>query len=188
MVHLTSQNTRPDEAQVINQLNLEIFDAWQIACQAYFSTLLANRSLSRKTSKGLQRLLNESINQLMDTAGWQGGNGRWRKESIVVRFSFRHKMSLGSDFFDALRLCSEENLSNYFLVYASTDALKVINPDEVNTLCSSEAAEELFTISQKVLNIPVKVVKLSVGGDLPSRVHNEIYARSRLEGPRGSVS
>ena len=88
--------------------------------------------------KGVQPYLNRLLEARFAAAAWEGRDGRFRKEDTWVRVTFRHQMSLGADFLDAMRLAKKEGVGEVAICAATTTFLTLISPNDAKTLVSYE--------------------------------------------------
>lgn len=188
MVHLLVSSANPEDTSIISELNNALEGVWREAASAWRRDLIANRASGGTTQKGTQKYINAALDERLEEAGWTGRAGRWRRNDVLLRVSFRHYTTIGSDLFDALRVCKNEGVRKYILVYASYDALKIITPDDSKTICSIDHLEDVLSAAQGVIDVDVLPVKLSIDGELPQEVHREVYSPRRLDSPRGKIS
>src|SRR5437660_11907974 len=85
-------------------------DVWREAAIEFYAERRAKEQRRLRTPKGIQPFLNGVIDRRFEENGWSGTSGRFRKKSTWVRVTFRHQMSIGSDFMDALRLHVKEGV------------------------------------------------------------------------------
>jgi hypothetical protein len=123
---------------------LEVADclkgAWESASAAFEAANLSRLARGKKPSSGMQAYLTDAIDFGFKSHGWSGSDGRYSKNDTWVRVSFRHAMSLGSDFLDAQRQIQLEDYAQVALVYAHQALLKRISPKDGGSLCSFERA------------------------------------------------
>lgn len=136
----------------IEQIGTVIHGTWETAAAGFDASNLARLASGKKPSSGLQSFLNDAIDESFLDNGWLGSHGRYSKGDTWVRLSFRHSMSLGSDFFDAQRQHKLENFKHVVLLYAHHELLKRISPKDGGSLCSFERAslviQDLEVMSQ----------------------------------------
>jgi hypothetical protein len=137
--------------------------AWEAAVAAFQASNLSRLAREQKPSSGMQSYLTDAIDEGFLSSGWVGGDGRYSKGATWVRVSFRHAMSLGSDFMDAQRQINLEKYEQVALLYAHQALLKRISPKDGGSLCSFERAalliHDLETISP---GIPVWLGRLDL--------------------------
>lgn len=136
---------------------------WETALAQFEASNFAKLSRGKKPSLGIQGQLNDAIDFGFHNQGWSGGEGRYAKGNTWVRLSFRHSMSLGSDFLDAQRQILLEGFEYVALIYAHQHFLKKISPKDGGSLCSFERAalllHDLETISP---SLPIWLGRLDV--------------------------
>jgi hypothetical protein len=112
--------------------------AWETAVAAFQASNLSRVARGKKPSSGMQSYLTDAIDDGFESAGWVGEDGRYAKNKTWIRVSFRHSMSLGSDFLDAQRQLALEKYEHVAIVYAHQALLKRISPSDGGSLCSFE--------------------------------------------------
>ena len=121
--------------------------AWREAAIAFYAKRAARLRRGRSAPKGMQSELNNVIDSRFYDAGWIGSDGRFVKGSTWVRVTFRHQMSLGSDFIDAAKVCAKEGCTQAAILAGESDWLRLVSPNDWRALVSFEkvriAAAEL---------------------------------------------
>ena len=105
--------------------------------------------------KGVQKFLNQSIDSRFEEAGWDGSDGRFRRGSTWMRVTFRHQMSLGSDFLDALWLSRKEGVSQCLILAAPLEFLKIITPNDAGALTSYEKVMQKVALLNGIYDVPL---------------------------------
>lgn len=187
MATITLEDNHAKVSQCLEKANLDLQGIWSETAEAYFLKLIGNRSHQKKTSKGMQSFLNACIEERLVSRGWVDNYGWFRHGNFVLRISFRHKMSMGSDFFDAVRLLNSEGVENVLLVYLAKDDYEVVNSDEQSTLCSFEQAVVLKNLTKDIIGDRISVGRFNLQGVLEPNIHKEIYSKARLDSPRGPI-
>lgn len=137
--------------------------AWETAVAAFQASNLSRVARGKKPSSGMQSYITDAIDEGFESAGWVGEDGRYSKGKTWVRVSFRHAMSLGSDFLDAQRQLKLENFEQVALVYAHHALLKRISPNDGGSLCSFERGALLVHDLEKISpGIPVWLGRLDL--------------------------
>lgn len=134
----TSSNQLPSEN--LTQIATILDGTWNLAKAQFAAQNEVRRNHGRSQSLGMQATLNKAIDGKFQEFQWDGENGRYQKDSTWVRLSFRHSMSQGTDFFDALRQMKIEDCNEVVLLYAHQKLLKTISPGDGGSLCSFERA------------------------------------------------
>src|SRR5438309_8721882 len=83
---------------------------WRDAAVHFHRVVKEKKKLGVRVPKGIQPYLNDIIDTKFLKAGWAGRDGNFRKGQTWIRVTFRHQMSLGSDFLEALRLVKKEGV------------------------------------------------------------------------------
>ncbi len=147
-------------AEIIEVQNC-LVGVWDMAASAFEASNLSKVSRNQKPSSGMQAYLTDAIDQGFQSLGWTGDDGRYSKNQTWVRVSFRHAMSLGSDFFDAQKQIKLEKYDQVALVYAHQLLLKRISPKDGGSLCSFERASLfIHDLEFMVPNLPVWLGRL----------------------------
>src|SRR5437879_5100453 len=76
-------------------------DIWRDAAVAFRDKKKDAQAKGNVGPQGIQRFLNDLIDQTMAAADWEGEDGRFRKGDTWVRITFRHQMSLEGDILEA---------------------------------------------------------------------------------------
>lgn len=150
---------------------------WRSAAEYYAAEFLGKKSVGAKTPKGIQKYLNLVIDDAMQANGWEGNDGRFFRGNEWMRVSFRHRMSLGSDLLDAIRMHKSEGFERLTVVAASGEFLKVISPSDAASLCSSEDYQVQIDLNSKVLGIPICVGRLEPVSLLDSETSRIVNGR-----------
>lgn len=113
---------------------------WANAAADFYAKVMAERATKgpKAGPKGVQSFLNHLIDLKFTEAGWEGVDGRFRKGKTWIRITFRHQMSCGSDFLDAIRLWSVGGVEECFILAADSKFLAVITPNDAAALTSFE--------------------------------------------------
>lgn len=151
--------------------------AWREAASRYSAILAIRQNSKSKIPKGVQRYLNDVLDERFSEAGWDGKEGRFRKGNTWVRITFRHQMSLGSDFIDALRLSKQDGVKECILLACTSKFLEIVTPSDAGSIVSFEKiAREVQRLSGS-LDINLFYGSLSSKSKLSKEVHEVINAR-----------
>ena len=115
----------------------------------------------KNAPKGMQRFLNEILNERFNNKGWFADSGYYFKETTWVRITFRHQMSLGSDILDALKVCKKEGMEQAIILAANKATLQLISPNDANALISFEKLQGEIWSLNGALDIPLIIGELS---------------------------
>lgn len=156
----------------------EILDGvWREAASRYVIVCEIRRNAGSNPPKGVQKYLNDVLAERFVEAGWEGQDGRFRKGNTWVRITFRHQMSLGSDFIDALRLSKQDGVKECILLGCTGQFLEVITPSDSGSIVSFEKiAREVQRLSGS-LDINLFYGALTAKSKLPKDVHEIINSR-----------
>lgn len=170
---------KAEPSETLRSVNPRLLGLWSATADEFYADVVACRNLRRSEPKGMQKALNEGIATRMGSDDWIGSEGRFVKAQTWVRFTFRHQMSLGSDFLDALRVHRLEALEECAIVTAPRSMLQVISPGDANVLCSYEKLTVLCQQLVGALDIPLFLGRLEARSEVPRDV------LSVLRAPRG---
>lgn len=163
-MHLTFFNPKsPDvSGELIGEIEANFREVWRTALPAFEAANASRVALGLKPYMGMQSSLNNALDSQFEATGWGGSGGRYFKGDTWVRVSFRHQMSLGADFFDAMRQSKLEDFNQVVLIYATKQLLKEISPRDGGSLCSFEHATRLMQdFGQIAPEVGVTLVRIS---------------------------
>ena len=151
-----------ENSQFKNLLEIKRFidGAWGSASDLFATRNHVRREQNRSLKIGKQSDLNEVLEERFEDNGWQGSDGRYFKDSTWIRFSFRHSMSLGSDFLEAFRVHKLEEFQLICLMYADENLLENIWPSGGQALCSFDKALAYWSQLHSVLEMPLEIGRL----------------------------
>jgi len=156
----------------------EILDGtWREAASRYTAILNIRNEANTKVPKGVQRYLNDVLDERFSEAGWNGKEGRFRKGNTWVRITFRHQMSLGSDFIDALRLSKQDGVRECILIACTSKFLEVVTPSDAKSVISFEKIAREVQRLNGSLDINLFYGSLSAKSKLSKDVHQAITGR-----------
>jgi hypothetical protein len=156
----------------------EILDgSWREAASRYTAILNVRRNSNLKVPKGVQPFLNDVLDERFSEAGWDGKEGRFRKGNTWVRITFRHQMSLGSDFIDALRLSKQDGVRECILLACTSKFLEIVTPSDANSVISFEKMAREVQRLNGSLDINLFYGSLTASSKLPKDVHQVINGR-----------
>lgn len=155
-------------------------DVWKEASIRFYAERDAKIKSGKTAPKGMQRYLNEVLNKRFLDAGWEGDSGYYYKNHTWIRITFRHQMSIGSDFLDAIKVCKKEGMSLAVILAADRKTLDIISPNDAAALISFEKLQNEAQSLNGAIDIP-----LVIGGLYPfSSASNDINVELRKERPR----
>lgn len=150
---------------------------WKEAASRYVTVMDIRKGSTGKMPKGVQRYLNDVLDERFSEAGWEGKDGRFRKGQTWVRITFRHQMSLGSDFIDALRLSKQDGVEECILLACPSKFLEIITPADAGSIISFEKIGREVQRLNGSLDINLFYGSLSPKSKLPKEVHEVINSR-----------
>lgn len=149
-------------------------NVWGEAAVSFYASRDALLRAGRRAPKGMQKTLNNVIQQRLTSSGWEGDSGYFFKGRTWVRVTFRHQMSLGSDIIDALKVCRKEGMELAVILAAGAETLKVISPNDCNALVSFEKLRnEVFDLDG-ALDIPLVIGELIPSSTPPQAIVDEL--------------
>ena len=135
--------------------------AWREAATRYTSIYSVRSKSGRNLPKGVQKYLNQVLEERFTEAGWDAIEGRFRKGDTWIRVTFRHQMSLGSDLIDAIRICKKEGVKEAIILAGSDSFLRLVTPKDAAALVNYEKLANDVTRLNGVLDIPLYYGQLS---------------------------
>ena len=138
-----------------------LIGVWAEASEAYCSRYWAFEASGKKLPLGVQPFLNKALDQRFHDAKWFGSDGRYTKSKTWFRVTFRHQMSLGSDFIDGLLLAEKEGIEQIVIAAPSHDFAKLITPRDANSIVTFEKLEAYFASAKQLFRINIAIARLS---------------------------
>ena len=122
----------------------------------------------------MQKFINELFDEKFEKAGWDGDSGYYFKNKTWIRITFRHQMSLGSDFINALKVCKKEGIELAVIIAANRETLNIISPNDAGALVSFEKLlNEMMTLDG-VTDIPLMIGELTPLTQASQGINQEI--------------
>lgn len=162
----------------VESLNSFLNGVWVEAAKEFAAERSAKLSAGKNTPKGVQPFLNRVLSSRLSSAGWEGNGGRFLREGVWLRITFRHQMSLGADVLDALKVVRKGLARVAIIAAATSDFLEVISPNDAAVLTSFEKVSLELSDLEGVLLDSILVGSLSRASDLPPAT------RAIVQGPR----
>jgi len=154
---------------------------WREATNLFLADTDSSIKRKKKPPLGIQKYLNEIIDERFIQNDWDGEDSRFIKKETWIRVTFRHQMSLGSDFLDALRLIKTEKINQCILLAADEDFLKLITPRDWRSICSFQKVSALAAQLEKPFPSPIIIGELKPESKISQRAHELVYGL-RLQG------
>lgn len=136
-------------------------NVWKDATIKFYSIREAKIGNGKLAPKGIQKYINEILDKKFAEAGWDGDSGYYLKNKTWIRITFRHQMSLGSDFINAMKVCKKEGMELVAIIAADKDTLKIISPNDAGALISFEKLFAEMMSLNGVIDIPLVIGSLS---------------------------
>lgn len=150
------------QSQHLQEVKRLMEGAWGSASDLFAARNHVRKEQNRTPKVGKQSDLNDVLEERFEENGWQGSDGRYFKGSAWIRFSFRHSMSLGSDFLEAFRVYKLEGFELICLMYADENLLENIWPSGGQALCSYDKASAYSIQLHSVLEMPLVLGRLYI--------------------------
>ena len=150
------------QLQHLEEIKALMDGAWGNASDLFSARNHVRIEQNRAPKVGKQSDLNDVLEGRFEENGWQGSDGRYFKDSTWIRFSFRHSMSLGSDFLEAFRVHKLESFQLICLMYADENLLENIWPSGGQALCSYDKASAYWSQLHSVLEMPLVLGRLYI--------------------------
>ena len=155
-------------------------DLWKDASIRFYSIRDARMQQGKSAPKGMQKYLNEIIDEKFLAKEWEGDSGYYFKNNTWIRITFRHQMSLGSDIIDAIKVCKKEGMELAVIMAANRRTLDLISPNDAAALVSFEKLrDEIFSL-EGAIDIPLVIGELSPLTSASEDINREL----RKERPR----
>jgi hypothetical protein len=154
---------------------------WKEAAEDFFADRLAKTAVGRSAPKGIQRYINQVLEDRFTSEGWAAHDGRffWRND-VWIRVTFRHQMSLGADLMEALKVHRKERIAQVAIMAASHSFLSTISPNDAAALVSFEKLRTSVVDLEGVLDLPLFIGRL----EPRSLLRPEVQAFLRKGRPR----
>lgn len=136
-------------------------DLWKNASISFYSARDSKLRSGKSAPKGMQRYLNELLEQNFLKNGWEGGAGYYFKNKTWIRITFRHQMSLGSDIIDAIKVCKKEGMEIAAILAANRNTLDLISPNDAAALVSFEKLQKEIIDLNGAIDIPILIGELT---------------------------
>ena len=166
--------------ETIEAIELIADDVWKEASIRFSAERDAKLKSGKSAPKGMQRYLNEVLVERFTSNGWDGDAGYFFKNKTWVRITFRHQMSLGSDFLDAIKVCKIEGMEQALILAANKKTLDLISPNDAAAIVSFEKLEKEVISLNGAIDIPLLIGELTPF----SSASNDINVELRKARPR----
>lgn len=153
-----------------------LLGSWAEAATEFYAERGARVAAGKKAPKGVQPFLNTVLVRRFVEAGWDGFDGRFWTDDRWVRITFRHQMSLGSDFTDALKVSRRSGFEEVLIVAATREFLRIISPNDAAALTSHEKVWAEALDLDGCLDIPLLVGSVEASSSLPVEVAQLVHA------------
>lgn len=149
-------------------------DVWKDASIRFYALRDSKSKAGKSAPKGMQRFLNEVLIERFKDKGWEGDAGYFFKGETWIRITFRHQMSLGSDFIDAIKVCSKQGMKLAMIFAANRQTLNIISPNDASALISFEKLQKEIIDLDGAVNIPLVIGELTPMTKASNDINNEL--------------
>lgn len=149
-------------------------NVWAEASLRFYAEYEARIQNGKRAPKGMQHTLNRVLQEKFTAKEWYADSGYFVKDKTWVRITFRHQMSLGSDFLDALKVCKKQGIELAMIFAADYKTLKIISPNDCNALISFEKLQRSIIDLDGAMDIPLIIGKLTPLSHASNPIDNEI--------------
>ena len=164
-------------AHCVHGLDEALLGVWEESCIDYAARYYAADAVGKSPPRGVQAHINEQIEKRLTSRGWEGSDGRFVRDKTFLRVTFRHQMSLGSDFMDALILANREGMECAVIAAAGMEFARRITPRDFNSIVTFEKLVPYYTRARPLFDIPLSIGELLPASTLPSDVERLINSR-----------
>ena len=154
---------------------------WNEAATRFAAIRSVQEAKGKITTFGIQKHINEIIDERFPANEWEGRNSRYRKGDTWVRITFRHQMSVGAELFDVIKMTGKEKVKQSLLLAASNDFLKIVSPRDAGSLTSFEKLAQEMGYMGGTTEVPLILGCLTPISALSGPVHELVYG-PRLRG------
>lgn len=158
--------------------NIMAKNVWSEAAVRFYAEREAKIRTGQRAPKGMSRTLNSLITERLLEAGWSGDSGYFVKNDTWVRVTFRHQMSIGSDFIDAIKVCKKEGIKLAIIAAAGNDMARIISPNDWHAVAGFEKIRNETMDLNGVIDIPLLIGELIPMSSPSDAIANELM-RSR---------
>lgn len=161
----------------IDGVDQALLGVWEAASLDYAARYYAAEAVGKSPPKGVQAQINQQIEEKLTATGWEGSDGRFVRGKTFLRITFRHQMSLGSDFMDALIVADREGIECAVIAAAGMDFAKRITPRDFKSIVTFEKLVPYYTRALPLFPIPLSIGELRPVSSLPIEVARVINSR-----------
>jgi hypothetical protein len=172
-----TEDPTPEAIEALSLLN----GIWSEAATRFAAIRSVQESKGKITSFGIQKHINQIIDERFPANEWEGSKSRYRKGDTWVRITFRHQMSVGAELFDVIKMTGKEKVKQTLLLAASDDFLKVISPRDAGSLSSFDKLAQEMSYMRGTTEVPLILGCLKPISALSGPVHELVYG-PRLRG------
>lgn len=156
----------------LTEINDVIDGSWAEASSDYAADWRAKALVGKRGPVGVQKYLNAVLDKRFQNAGWGVYASTYTTATDWWRFTFRHQMSAGSNFLDALKVVGRYDYRIAVITAPTREFLEVISPADAGSLTSFEKIQAELVDLKGIISAPVIVASLQASS-LPSTVSME---------------
>jgi len=158
----------------LSKVNEVLAGSWTEAATDYAAEWTARRSVGKKGPVGAQRHLNAVVERRFQAAGWGSYASTYTMGEFWFRVTFRHQMSAGSNFLEALKAVIRHGFDVAIIAAATREFLEDISPADAPALTSFEKLRTELDDLRGIVNVPIVVASLQPVGELSDVTRNVI--------------
>lgn len=155
-------------------INRVLEGAWSDAAAAYAAEWTAQRTVRRRGPVGAQRYLNAVLDDRFQHSGWTAYASTFTRGDLWFRVTFRHQMSAGANFLDALKAVKKYEFRAAVIGAATRAFLEDISPADAPALTSFEKLRAEVEDLRGVWSAPVLLAALHPCSALPPKTSEVI--------------
>lgn len=152
---------------------------WADAATDYAANWIAQRGARRRGPVGVQKFLNTALDDRFQQAGWTAYASTFTDGPLWFRVTFRHQMSAGSNFLEALKAVKRHGFGVAVIAAATREFLEQISPADAPALTSFEKLRAELEDLRGVWSAPVVIAALHPCSILPPRTAEVVLHPAR---------
>jgi hypothetical protein len=168
---------KPLSKEFLHSLQSDLSGVWKSAATEFYARFVALSAHGKNPPLGMQPVINSQLNEMMVAKGWQGSSGRFIKDNVWLRITFRHQLSLGSDFMDALLVAHREQMQALVIAAPSIEFAQLITPRDFKAITTFDKLETYFNRAQDLYQVPLAIGRLEPDERLDSAIEQLLQAR-----------
>lgn len=134
--------------------------SWAEAATDYAADWRAKRGSGKRGPVGVQRYLNTILDRRFVEHGWTAYSSTYTRDRTWWRITFRHQMSVGSNFLEAMKAVARHDFRVAIVAAATREFLELISPADAPALSSFEKLQAELNDLDGVTSLPIVVAAL----------------------------